>query len=41
MKFANSIKMCAPQKFAVKEKKNYLEEINTVFVSVYKIVTTH
>lgn len=27
--------MCAPQKFAVKEKKNYLEEINTVFVKVF------
>ena len=31
MKFANSIKMCAPQKFAVKEKKNYLLAILTSF----------
>ena len=35
------IKMCAPQKFAVKEKKNYLRNQYCICESVYIIITTH
>ena len=33
--------MYDPQKFAVKEKKNYLRNQYCICESVYKIITTH